>query len=167
MRTFGIVGLSGNGKTTLVVKLVPQLVKMGLRVSTMKHAHHGFDLDTPGKDSYRHREAGATEVMMSSSARWVLQHELRDEPETTLEELLARMTPVDLVIIEGFKAYAHPKIEVYRPSVGKEPLYPTDPHIVAVASDEDLKGLAVPVLDVDDAAAIADFIIAHCRLEAA
>lgn len=167
MRTFGIVGLSGNGKTTLVVKLVPALVKMGLKVSTMKHAHHGFDLDTPGKDSFRHREAGATEVMMSSSRRWVLQHETRDDPEATLEELLARMTPVDLVVIEGFKAYPHAKIEVYRPSVGKDPLYPSDPDIVAVASDEALSGLPIPVLDVDDVAAIADFIVGHCRLEAA
>jgi molybdopterin-guanine dinucleotide biosynthesis protein B len=167
MRTFGIVGLSGNGKTTLVVKLVPELVRMGLKVSTMKHAHHGFDLDTPGKDSYRHREAGATEVMMSSSRRWVLQHEMRDEPEATLDELLARMSPVDLVVIEGFKAYPHAKIEVYRPSLGKKPLFPGDPHIVAVASDEPLSGLPVPVLDLDDTAAIAGFIVGHCRLEAA
>jgi molybdopterin-guanine dinucleotide biosynthesis protein B len=167
MRTFGIVGHSGNGKTTLLVKVVPILVDMGLTVSTMKHAHHGFDVDTPGKDSYRHRTAGATEVMMTSSRRWVLQHELRGAPEPTIEELLSHMTPVDLVLIEGFKTHPHAKVEVFRESVGAPPLYPGDPTIVAVASDAPLADAKIPVLDIDDAHAVADFIVGHCQLKAA
>ena len=143
------------------------LVEMGLSVSTMKHAHHGFDIDTPGKDSHRHRMAGATEVMMASSQRWALQHELRSVPEPTIEDLALHMTPVDLLLIEGFKTHPHPKIEVFRPSVGAPPLFVDDSTIVAVASDAELADAQVPVLDIDDAPAVAEFIVGHCRLKAA
>ena len=119
MKIFGLTGWSGSGKTTLVRRLVPELRTRGLRVSTMKHAHHGFDIDKPGKDSYVHREAGAVEVMISSRNRWVLQHENREAPEPTMEELVQYMTPVDLVIVEGYKSYPHDKLEVFRPSIGK------------------------------------------------
>lgn len=164
MRVFGLVGWSGSGKTTLVTRLLPQLISQGLRVSTMKHSHHGFDVDTPGKDSYRHREAGATEVMVASARRWALMHELRGDPEQDVDELIARMTPVDLLLIEGFKRHAHPKLEIHRPSLGKALMAPTDPHIVAIASDTPLMGAAVPVLELDDAAAIARFIVGYCAL---
>jgi molybdopterin-guanine dinucleotide biosynthesis adapter protein len=161
MRVFGIVGWSGSGKTTLLVRLIPELTRRGLRVSTVKHAHHAFDVDKPGKDSWQHREAGATEVMISSAARWALMHEHRGAPEATLEELLERMTPVDLVLVEGFKRHAHKKLEVHRPSVGKPLMAPEDDDIVAVASDAALPGLAVPLLDLGDPAAIAEFILAR------
>lgn len=167
MQTFGIVGHSGNGKTTLLVKVVPILVEMGLSVSTMKHAHHGFDIDTPGKDSYRHRTAGATEVMMASARRWALQSELRGAPEPSIEELLSHMSPVDLVLIEGFKTHPHAKIEVFRESVGAPALYIADPTVVAVASDMALPDAKIPVLDIDDAKAVAAFIVGHCQLKAA
>ena len=130
----------------------------------MKHAHHNFDIDKPGKDSHVHREAGATEVLVTSANRWALMHENRGVPEPTLEALLDRMTPVDLLLIEGFKAHAHDKIEVHRPSVGKALLAPDDPHIVAVASDMPLPEVDLPVLDLDDVGGIADFIMAHCAL---
>ncbi len=159
MRVFGIVGWSGSGKTQLVVALLPRLKARGLVVSTMKHAHHPFDLDTPGKDSYRHREAGASEVLIVGSQRWVLLHELRDEPEPPIEDLIRRMTPVDLLLIEGFKTHPHPKLEVHRASEGKPLLFPQDPSIVAVASDTPLPGLPIPRLDLNDPEAIADFIL--------
>jgi molybdopterin-guanine dinucleotide biosynthesis protein B len=165
MRIIGIVGWSGSGKTTLMVKLLPELVGRGLKVSTMKHAHHGFDVDQPGKDSYEHRAAGATEVMIGSSRRWALMHELRGADEPKPEDLARRMTPVDLLVIEGFKSFGHEKLEVHRPSVGKPLLCREDKRIVAVLSDEALPGLSVPRLDLNDVPAIADFIARHCGLK--
>ena len=166
MKIFGLAGWSGSGKTTLVCQLIPELISRGLRVSTLKHAHHNFDVDKPGKDSYEHRQAGASEVMISSGNRWALMHELRGAPEPKVAELVARMSPVDLLLIEGFKKAAHPKLEVHRPSVGKPLLCREDPHIVAVASDQALSGIELPQLDLDDTGVIADFIIAHCGLAA-
>lgn len=166
MRRFGIAGWSGSGKTALIVKLLPELVQRGIRVSTVKHAHHGFDTDVPGKDSYEHRRAGATEVLVSSANRWALVHEHRGAPETALEDLIGRMTPVDLVLIEGFKAGAHDKLEVHRPSIGKPLLCATDSRVVAVASNESVPALPVPRLDLDDVPGIADFILAHCGFDA-
>jgi molybdopterin-guanine dinucleotide biosynthesis protein B len=166
MRIFGLAGWSGSGKTTLVVKLLPELVRRGVKVSTIKHAHHSFDVDQPGKDSYEHRQAGATEVMVSSDRRWALMHELRGAPEPTVEALVARMTPVDLLLIEGFKGHVHDKLEIYRASVGKPLLCRDDPHIVAIASDAPIAGLTIPRFDIDDVAGIADFIVAHCGLGA-
>jgi len=165
-RIFGIAGWSGSGKTTLLRALIPALVGRGLSVSTLKHAHHNFDVDKPGKDSYEHRRAGASEVMVSSANRWALMHELRGAAELDAAALIRHMSPVDLILIEGFKREAHDKLEVYRPALGKPPLYPDDPHIVAVASDEAIPGLAVPRLDLNDVGAIAGFVIAHCGLAA-
>ncbi len=164
MKIFGLAGWSGSGKTTLVVRLLPELISRGYRVSTVKHAHHDFDIDKPGKDSYRHRHAGATEVMVTSARRWALMHENRDAPEPSVAEITARMSPVDLLLIEGFKHHAHPKLEVHRPANGKALLCPDDPHIVAVASDTPLPGVSVPVLDLNDVPGIADFITAHLNL---
>jgi molybdopterin-guanine dinucleotide biosynthesis protein B len=166
MKVFGLAGWSGSGKTTLVTKLLPELIGRGLTVSTMKHAHHGFDVDQPGKDSYAHRSAGATEVLVASANRWALMHEHRGAPEPTAAELMGHMTPVDLLLVEGFKREPHPKLEVYRVANGKPLLHPDDPHIVAVASDEPLVGLRLPLLSLDDVPGIADFIIAHCGLTA-
>jgi molybdopterin-guanine dinucleotide biosynthesis protein B len=167
MHVFGLAGWSGSGKTSLVVRLLPALMARGLAVSTVKHAHHAFDVDTKGKDSWEHRAAGAQEVMISSANRWALMHEHRGAPEADLETLVGHMTPVDLVLVEGFKTHPHPKLEIHRPSVGKPLLCYEDRHIVAVASDAEIAGLPVPLLDLDDTAAIADFIIAHCRLKMA
>ncbi|MBL8698903.1 MAG: molybdopterin-guanine dinucleotide biosynthesis protein B [Alphaproteobacteria bacterium] len=164
MKIFGFAGWSGSGKTTLLTKLIPDFVARGLRVSTIKHAHHRFDIDRPGKDSYEHRQAGATEVLISSSHRFALMHELRDEPEPSLDALVARMTPVDLLLIEGFKFDPHDKLEIHRPSLGKPLLAREDPHIVAVASDVEIPGLHVPRLDLADVAGIAEFVIARCAL---
>jgi molybdopterin-guanine dinucleotide biosynthesis adapter protein len=161
MRIFGLAGWSGSGKTTLMTALIPEMVARGVSVSTVKHAHHAFDLDQPGKDSWRHREAGAREVMVGSRLRWALQHELRGAVEPTLDELLARMSAVDLILVEGFKLHPHPKIEVWRPAVGRPALYPEDPFVVALASDERLPDLPLPQLPLADAAAIADFILGH------
>ena len=158
MRVFGLAGWSGSGKTTLLTALIPELVSRRVTVSTIKHAHHEFDIDRPGKDSWVHRQAGASEVMVASSRRFALMHELRGAPEPSLDELAARMAPVDLLLVEGFKREAHPKLEVHRPSVGKPFLYPDDPHIVAIASDTVLAA-PLPVLPLADAAAIADFIL--------
>lgn len=166
MRLFGLAGWSGAGKTTLVVRLLPALAARGLTVSTMKHAHHSFDIDQPGKDSFRHRAAGATEVMIASSQRWALMHEHQGSAEPTAAALAARMTPVDLVLVEGFKREPHPKLEVHRVANGKPLLHPDDPHIVAVASDQPLPGVDLPVLPLDDVEAIADFIAGHCGLAA-
>jgi molybdopterin-guanine dinucleotide biosynthesis adapter protein len=135
-----------------------------VRVSTLKHAHHGFDVDQPGKDSYVHREAGASEVLVVSARRWALMHELRGAPEPSVEEMIERMTPVDLLIIEGFKHHAHDKLEVHRAELNKPLLSAEDPHVVAVASDAPIPGLRVPRLDLDDIEAIAGFIINHCGL---
>jgi molybdopterin-guanine dinucleotide biosynthesis protein B len=158
MQVFGLAGWSGSGKTTLLTKLIPELIGRGLSVSTIKHAHHEFDIDKPGKDSWLHRQAGASEVLVASSRRFALMHELRAAPEPSLDELVARMAPVDLLLVEGFKAHPHPKLEVHRPSAGKPFLYPDDPHIVAVASDEPLT-VALPLLPLADMPAIADFIL--------
>ena len=158
MHIFGLAGWSGSGKTTLLAALIPELVGRGVTVSTLKHAHHEFDIDQPGKDSWVHRQAGASEVMVASSRRFALMHELRDAPEPSLGELVARMAPVDLLLIEGFKREPHPKLEVHRPSVGKPFLYPDDPHIVGIASDVAVAA-PLPVLPLADVAAIADFIL--------
>lgn len=164
MKIFGLAGWSGSGKTTLLVKLIPELTGRGLSVSTIKHAHHQFDVDQPGKDSYAHREAGATEVLISSARRFALMHELRGAPEPTLDELLPRMSPVDLVLVEGFKTHPHDKLEVHRPGIGKPLLCIEDRRVVAVASDAPLANLPVRHLELNDIAGIADFIVAHCGL---
>jgi molybdopterin-guanine dinucleotide biosynthesis protein B len=166
MKIFGLAGWSGSGKTTLMVKLLPALIGRGLTVSTMKHTHHSFDIDKPGKDSYEHRAAGATEVMITSAKRWALLRELRDEPEPDMDAQIARMTPVDLLLIEGFKTNRHPKMEIHRPAIGKPLLCTGDPTVVAIATDAPLHGVRVPVFDLDDVRAIADFIVAHCGLGA-
>ena len=159
-KVFGFAGYSGSGKTTLIEQLIPRFVQKGLRVSLIKHAHHAFDIDKPGKDSYRHREAGATEVLVTSDRRWVLMHELRDETQPSLDEQLARFAPCDLVLVEGFKRAPIPKLEVFRPSFERPLLHPEDPNIVAIAADAPVQ-TALPVLDLNDVAAIAEFIIAH------
>ena len=161
MRIVGLAGWSGSGKTSLVIRLVPELVRRGLSVSTIKHAHHAFDVDKPGKDSHAHRQAGAQEVLVSSANRFALMRELRGAPEPTFEELVARMARVDILLVEGFKRHAHDKIEVHRPTVGKPLLAGDDPRIIAVASDAALTGLGVPLLDLDDTAAIAEFIVGY------
>ena len=161
MRIIGIAGWSGAGKTTLLAKLIPRLTARGVRVSTVKHAHHAFDVDQPGKDSHTHRMAGATEVLVSSVNRWALVHELRGAAEPKLSDLLGKLAPVDLVIVEGFKHGAHPKLEIYRSAVGKPPLHTDDPHIVAVASDAPVPSARVPVVALDDVDAIADLVLAH------
>ena len=160
MRIFGLAGWSGSGKTTLMAALIPELTSRGLSVSTIKHAHHNFDIDQPGKDSWVHRQAGAAEVMVASARRWALMRELRDQPEASLDELIGRMSPVDVLLVEGFKFHPHPKIEVYRADVGKPFLHPDDPHIVAVASDRVIP-VPVPLLPLDEPTVIADFILAH------
>lgn len=167
MKTFGLMGWSGSGKTTLMVKLLGAFIGRGLTVSTMKHTHHKFDMDTPGKDSHEHRVGGATEVMVTSSTRWALLHELRHEAEPDIDDLIARMTPVDLLLIEGFKDYPHVKLEIHRPSLGKPLLCGNDSSVVAVASDAPLDGLGIPIFDLDDVTAIADFIITRSGLEEA
>ena len=165
MKIFGLVGWSGSGKTTLVANLVPELMGRGLTVSTMKHTHHNFDIDKPDKDSHQHRLAGATEVLLTGSKRWALLHENRDAPEPSIDDLLARMEEVDLVLIEGFKSHKHQKMEVHRPAVGKPLLCPEDPTIVAVASDVELPDVTLPVIGLENVAAIADFIVGHLSLE--
>lgn len=164
MKIFGLAGWSGSGKTTLMVRLLPELVGRGLSVSTVKHAHHNFEIDRPGKDSYEHREAGATEVMITGGRRWALMHEIREKAEPSVADLISHMTPVDLLMIEGFKSDEHPKLEVYRSDTGKPLICRQDPKIVAVASDEILGGLDIPQLDLNDVPAIADFIIDYCDL---
>ncbi|MDE3207835.1 MAG: molybdopterin-guanine dinucleotide biosynthesis protein B, partial [Pseudomonadota bacterium] len=135
MNVFGFAGFSGSGKTTLIERLIPFFVRSGIRVSLIKHAHHNFDIDVPGKDSWRHRQAGCTEVMISSSSRWAIMHELdSSEQEPGLAVQLSRMSPVDLILVEGYKIESIPKLEIWRPEVGKPLLYPDDPHIVAIAS---------------------------------
>ena len=167
MKIFGLVGWSGSGKTTLVAKLLPELIGRGFRVSTMKHTHHNFDIDKKGKDSYEHRMAGATEVLITGAKRWAILHENRDDPEPSIDDLLARMKNVDLLLIEGFKAHSHEKMEVFRPTVGKPLLYSDDPTIVAVACDTHLTDITLPVIDLGDIKAIADFIIGHLELKVA
>lgn len=165
-KVFGFAGYSGAGKTTLIEKLIPRLVARGLVVSLIKHAHHAFDIDHPGKDSWRHRKAGATEVLLTSRNRWALMHELRDEPEPGLHRQLALLSPCDLVLVEGYKTADIPKIEVHRPSTGNPRLHPDDPAIVAVACDAPLAS-TLPVLALDDIDGIAAFIMRHCGLHPA
>jgi len=157
MKVIGLAGWSGAGKTTLLTRVIPHLKANGLRVSVIKHAHHKFDVDVPGKDSWVHRQAGATEVLVSSNQRFALMHELRGAPEPTLPQLLARMAPVDLVLVEGFKTDSHRKIEVHRAALGKGLLFPGDPGIAGVASDVDVI-TDLPVAHLDDVAAIAAMI---------
>lgn len=157
MRMIGLAGWSGAGKTTLLTRVIPLLVSRGLRVSTIKHAHHSFDVDVPGKDSWRHREAGASEVMVSSGKRFALMRELRGDAELSLGELLARMSPVDLLIVEGFKTDPHPKIEVHRQANGKPFLHQDDAAILGLASDVPA-ATAIPTVHLDDIAAVADMM---------
>jgi molybdopterin-guanine dinucleotide biosynthesis protein B len=164
MKVFGFAGYSGSGKTTLIEQLIPRFVMHGLRVSLIKHAHHSFDIDQPGKDSYRHREAGASEILLTSAQRWVLMHELRGEPEPGLREQLRLFSPCDLVLVEGYKSADIPKIEVHRPSTGKPLLHPRDPNIVALASDEAM-AVSIPLLDLNDLDAIAEFIMQQRGLQ--
>jgi len=163
MRTFGFAGWSGSGKTTLIEKLIPRFVARGLRVSLIKHAHHTFDVDQPGKDSYRHRHAGASEVLVTSSRRWVLMHELRGAQEPSFDEQVKHLSPCDLLIVEGFKHAPIPKLEVWRAETGEGLLHPQDPHIVAVASDAKVD-TKLPLLDINDDARIASFILGHLEL---
>jgi molybdopterin-guanine dinucleotide biosynthesis protein B len=161
MRIIGLAGWSGSGKTTLLTKVIPRIVARGVKVSTVKHAHHSFDMDRPGKDSHSHRIAGATEVLVGSANRWALVHELRGEAEPTLPALLRKASPVDLVLVEGYKGETHPKLEVYRAANGKPLLHPGDPAIVAVASDTPLSGVRIPVLDLNDIEGITDILLRH------
>jgi molybdopterin-guanine dinucleotide biosynthesis protein B len=160
MRIIGLAGWSGSGKTTLLSRVIPRILARGHSVSTLKHAHHDFDVDQPGKDSHAHRLAGATEVLVASSRRFALVHELRGAAEPPLPVLLARLARVDLVVIEGYKAEPHPKLEVHRASLGQPLLHPGDPAIVAVASDTALPQARVPVIDRDDVEGIADILLA-------
>jgi molybdopterin-guanine dinucleotide biosynthesis protein B len=166
MRIFGFAGWSGSGKTTLIEQVIPRLVARGLRVSLIKHAHHWFDVDRPGKDSYRHRQAGCTEVLITSGVRWALMHELRGAPELTMDEALARLSPCDLALVEGYKAAPIPKLEIWRADIGKPPLHPGDSHILAIATDSPdrlPRGAAdrLPLLNLSDYDAIATFALAH------
>jgi molybdopterin-guanine dinucleotide biosynthesis protein B len=163
MKVIGIAGFSGSGKTTLTEKLIPIFVRDGLRVSLVKHAHHEFDIDHPGKDSHRHRMAGCTEVLVSSSKRWALMHELRGAPEPDLEEQLQNLAPCDLVIVEGYKSAPIPKVEVHRKSAEAPLLFPDDPHVLAVATDEPLQ-TGLPQFALDDAEGVASFVIQHLGL---
>jgi molybdopterin-guanine dinucleotide biosynthesis protein B len=163
MKVFGFAGWSGSGKTTLIEKLIPLFVARGLKVSLVKHAHHTFDVDQPGKDSYRHRHAGCNEVLVTSSKRWALMHELRGAPEPGFAELIERVSPCDLLLVEGFKREKLPKLEVYRASVGESLLYPQDSSIVAIASDARVEA-KLPQFDLNDAPEIASFILKHVGL---
>ena len=157
MKVIGLAGWSGAGKTTLLTRAIPHLIARGLRVSVIKHAHHKFDVDVPGKDSWRHREAGAEEVLVSSGRRWALMHELRDAPEPPLRELLQKMSPVDLVVIEGYKTDSHRKIEVHRAANGKPLLFPEDAAIVGIVTDIAVE-TALPTAHLDDIPAVADMM---------
>jgi len=160
MKIFGIAGWSGSGKTTLIEQLIPRFVGRGLTVSLIKHAHHSFDVDHPGKDSYRHRVAGCREVLVSSQARWVVIHELRGEPEPPLEEQIKRVSPCDLLLVEGYKRYAMPKLEIWRKENAKPLLYPEDEHVVAIAADAALE-TRLPRFELNDYDAIGDFILSY------
>jgi molybdopterin-guanine dinucleotide biosynthesis adapter protein len=163
MKIFGFAGWSGSGKTTLIEKLIPLFVERKLKVSLIKHAHHTFDVDQPGKDSYRHRQAGCTEVLVSSSRRWALVHELHGAGEPGLEELIMSIAPCDLLLVEGFKRQKLPKLEVYRASTGESLLHPQDPDIVGIATDSKLE-TALPQFALDDARNIAGFVLRHVGL---
>ncbi len=165
MKAFGFAGFSGSGKTTLVERLVPELIGRGVRVSVVKHAHHSFDIDQPGKDSYRHRMAGAQEVLVSSQARWALMAELRGSPELTLDQVLSRLSPCDLVLVEGFKRQPIPKLEVHRQANGKEWIFPSDASVVAIATDAaSVPETPLPCFGLSDHGRIVDFILGHLRL---
>jgi molybdopterin-guanine dinucleotide biosynthesis protein B len=166
MKIIGIAGFSGSGKTTLIEKLIPILVREGMRVSLVKHAHHEFDVDQPGKDSYRHRHAGCAEVLIGSSKRWALMHELRGATEPSLAEQLKHLSPCDLVIVEGYKSEPIAKVEVHRAAGHTPLLHPDDPHVVAVATDEPLD-TELPQLDLNDAEDVARFILTHLGLNRA
>ena len=157
----GLAGWSGSGKTTLITKVLPVLIRRGLKISTLKHAHHGFDLDQPGKDSFMHRAAGASEVIVSSAKRWAVLHELREEPEWDMPALLKKIAPVDLVLVEGYKRESFPKIEIYRVANGKPLLHSEDKFIVAVASDTQLPNVKLPVIDLNNIEAVADALLKH------
>ncbi len=161
MIVIGIVGWKNSGKTTLAAKLIAELTKRGRSVSTIKHTHHAVNLDQPGKDTYQHAQAGAEEVMLASASRWALMRELRDAEEPTLDDFLARLNPVDIVIIEGFKSWPHPKIEIHREVSGGALLCREDPNIIALASDTTHNDVALPQFGVDDIAALADFVDAR------
>lgn len=162
MKVVGLAGWSGAGKTTLLTRLIPLLNGRGVAVSTLKHAHHAFDVDTPGKDSHAHRAAGARQVLVASANRWALMTELRGAPEPPLADLLARLDPVDLVVVEGFKRDGHPKLEVHRVANGKPWLHPGDPAIRAVASDAPVPGrAALPRAHLDDLDRVADLLLEH------
>lgn len=163
MRLYGIMGWQNAGKTTLMERLVAEITGRGHSVSTVKHVHHDVDLDQPGKDTWRHRQAGASEVVLASAHRFALMREYRG-PEPKLDDVLARLAPVDLVLVEGYKRDLHPKIEVFRPITGRDLIQPGDPTVRAVASDAAVPGLTVPVLDLNDPAAIADFILREVGL---
>jgi len=160
----GITGVSGSGKTKLMVRLIPIFRERGYRVATVKHAHHDFEIDKPGKDSYEHRVAGATEAIVSSTRRWAIIHENESGKEATLSELIDRISPTDIILVEGFKAAGHPKIEVYRQTLGIEPLYKENNTIVAIASDVDLPAADIPVINLNDTLAITDFIVSNFEL---
>ncbi|HRQ56328.1 MAG TPA: molybdopterin-guanine dinucleotide biosynthesis protein B [Azoarcus taiwanensis] len=163
MKVIGFAGWSGSGKTTLVEQVIGVLSARGLRVSLIKHAHHAFDIDHRGKDSWRHRQAGCREVIVSSRNRWSLIHELRDEAEASLDELLSHLSPCDIALVEGFKRAPIAKIEVYREGACESLLFPDDVHIVAVATDNaELDTGGLPILDINRADDVADFVLAHC-----
>lgn len=164
MRVFGVIGWKNAGKTTLMERLVAEITRRGFSVSTIKHAHHTFDVDHQGKDSWRHREAGAREVLVAASQRWALMSELRGAPEPPLAELLAKFSPVDLILIEGYKRDGHPKIEAWRAATGAGLIARDDPTVRAVATNDPVEGLDLPLLPLDDAAAVADFILAQVGL---
>jgi molybdopterin-guanine dinucleotide biosynthesis adapter protein len=164
MKTFGFAGWSGSGKTTLIEKLIPRLAGRGLRVSLIKHAHHSFDVDTPGKDSHRHRQAGAAEIMVTSSRRWVLMHELRGAQEPSFDEQVKRISPCDVLLVEGFKFAPIPKLEVWRKETGEALLHPNDPHIVALATDAKVQ-TKLPLLDLNDDGAIALFMLKFLKFD--
>jgi len=163
VKIFGLAGYSGAGKTTLIEALIPRFTARGLNVSLIKHTHHDFDLDRPGKDSYRHRVAGASEVMLVCDTRWAVMHELRGQPEPSFEEQLARLSPCDLVLVEGFKYTPIPKLEVHRPANGKPYIWPENPDVIAVACDVALD-IPKPLLDLNDRDTIANFILEHVGL---
>jgi molybdopterin-guanine dinucleotide biosynthesis protein B len=164
MKIFGFAGYSGSGKTTLIEKLIPLFVAQDLKVSLIKHAHHTFDVDQPGKDSFRHRHAGCTEVLVTSSRRWALMHELRGAPEPGLTEQIEQLSPCDLLLVEGFKHERIPKLEVYRSETGESLLHPHDSNIVAVASDTKIDS-KLAQFDLNNPEAIAEFIMKHIGLE--
>ena len=163
MKILGIAGWSGAGKTVLITRLIPVLAARGLRVATVKHAHHEFDIDLPGKDSYEHRAAGAGEVIISSARRVAQIRELHGAPEPRLAALLRRLSPCDLVLVEGFKRETHPKLEVFRVANGRPPLHPEDASIVAIASDREFPEASIPRVHLDDIGAVADLVTAHAQ----